>query len=71
MLTKVITCDICKIEKSESNNWLMVMLNRGNPVGFVVYPWMPEEPLDQFKHVCGQECAHKILGQWLEAQHNA
>lgn len=69
MLTKVITCDICRVEKSESNNnWLMVLFRSNS---FVVYQWMPEEPLVQFKHVCGQECAHKILGQWLEAHHNA
>lgn len=60
-------CDVCKAEKKATNHWLVIDVTA---LGFHVHPWawaVGEGTLDSEgrKHVCGQECAHRLLDEFL------
>lgn len=64
MIKQVTMCDACGAEKGETNNWLL-MFEESNPTAIKFEPFH----ISGFgKHICGHECAHKMLAQWMETQ---
>lgn len=75
MRREVYTCDVCGITRTESNHWWLVIdmgtdavRLMGLPLGFSIVKWDDRAILLQTKHVCGQECAHKLLSAYMEGQ---
>jgi hypothetical protein len=59
-----ITCDICTVEKKDTNNW--IMWQEGTESKHIIFrPWDNERFREQAEgtsgHVCGQDCAAKLL----------
>jgi hypothetical protein len=62
------TCEMCPAEKGAENDWFAVWAM--NALEFKVFPWEEANEtgnLESYDHICGQECLHKRLSQWLEA----
>ena len=60
-------CDICGIEKKESNHWLLAHIY---PTDISFTDWQVEtnEGFVKFtKHLCGIGCANKLLSQTVES----
>lgn len=58
-------CDGCGVEQGDANGWFAVRAN----LWFVVVPFeaaVEERAVQEHEHICGQECLHKRLSQWLE-----
>lgn len=61
-------CDICGAERKEANHWFLV---EEIPNGcLMLIPWdIPQSEgfrdQTQFKHVCGETCAHSIVDAWM------
>lgn len=51
-------CDVCGIERKETNHWHLVRAN-GSGLHF------PKQRKDGDKDCCGQACAHKMLDRYL------
>jgi hypothetical protein len=64
---EVYRCDECGTEKKETNHWFEIQMGEYGP-GFtrtlIVTPWT-EHP-NGVLHICGEQCAHKVLQKWLE-----
>ena len=59
-----VKCDVCGTQKQETNHWLYVnyrILERHESIEFSVEAGENKLCLD----ICGDECAHKLLSQWL------
>lgn len=56
-----IVCDVCGVEKVESNHWFEVQDEND-------FDLMMLEPYEGGKVVCGEACAHKLLSQWFDKQ---
>jgi hypothetical protein len=68
MLKKIYVCGCCGAERKEANHWFILQRTR---VGFALHTWawaQREGQLDEddVEHLCGQECAHKMLGRFME-----
>ena len=60
-------CAVCGVEKKDSNHWFVHQSTR---VGFHLMTWdwaVREGQLDEdgTEYVCGHECSHTLLGQFL------
>lgn len=60
-------CDVCGAEKMKTNHWFVIDVS---VVGLHVHSWswaVREGTLDSEgrRHVCGSECAHRLLGDFL------
>lgn len=67
-------CDVCKLDSSLTSGWLIAITDPPTParpgsIGIAFGPIEAEtfDPEMKREHVCGQECAHKRLSQWLAA----
>ena len=60
-------CDCgCGTIRQPSNHWRMVRISRS---GWTISEWREEMQDDlDVKYVAGEECAHKMLSQFLSAQ---
>jgi hypothetical protein len=62
-------CDICGKEKGQVNHWWMMwLLPKLLPYGAAVHiqGWEDRDaPIEGRKHLCGQECTHKMLDRFL------
>ena len=59
-----IKCEECNAERGLANHWLELRHAKGAPY-FLEWSKAAEKPGS--KHVCGESCAHKILGSHLAA----
>lgn len=61
----VCRCDECNTEKREADHRFLVM---ATPNQFIVTDLKRSSPISMAnqEHICGQECLHKRLSQWLE-----
>jgi hypothetical protein len=60
------TCDGCPEVRGPGNHWLLVN-NEGSPR---FSEWSDADAKDERTgHVCGQQCAVKLLSQWLHVHH--
>lgn len=65
MQDTICRCDVCGMEKGDANDWFALAASSG----FIVTPFASvrsERFLQLSEHICGQECLHKRLNQWLE-----
>jgi hypothetical protein len=66
-LSERIACDICGVQKQESNHWIMWFQSDGTDIGFAA--WVLEE-YRNLGHLCGETCAGKMLAksitEWRE-----
>jgi hypothetical protein len=61
VVTEKATCDICGVEKLESNHWVMVA--NASEFGVTFSPWDTETYRSYLRHLCGEACAGKLLAQ--------
>lgn len=63
---KGIRCDVCTIEKGETNKWFLV--NASNHE-IVAVNWNDELAKDErYEHICGESCLQKRISQWAETR---
>jgi hypothetical protein len=58
------TCDGCGVAKKQVNHWFLI----GNGIndGFWILPWSEALQIKEYRHVCGHQCAHKLLDEFLQ-----
>lgn len=64
----VITCDVCGQQRGETNHWFVAGHDRSNLAAGIAFG-PGDSVFSDFvtvEHICGQECLHKRLSQWLE-----
>lgn len=63
-------CDVCGVEKKESNHWWRILLFKNNPKApLQLYPWdgnriEPAEHLTQL-HLCGHGCVMQKVSEFM------
>ena len=63
MIRQVITCDICGIQKQQTNHWFVAREESGE---LRMSGWNSrylQSP--ETKHLCGEACAHKLVSHFL------
>ena len=66
MKNTVYMCDVCGKVKGKVNHWWVVCLGAGDPLRMVILPWTDASAVhDDFIHLCGQECVHKKLDEFM------
>lgn len=72
MNATTITCDVCGVEKRETNHWLIAVTsvssaadNPGIAFGPLGAP-VRDDPDFKIEHLCGESCALKHLSRWLD-----
>lgn len=66
---KIFTCSECERERQQANHWFVYTL-AARGLEFHSWEWAAKQDLledAQLGHLCGQECAHKLLGRFLAA----
>ncbi len=64
-----VACDVCGVQKAETNHWLVALTCPGLlgiafvPADTVQYP---RSDKGKYEDICGHACAHTRLSQWLE-----
>jgi hypothetical protein len=72
--TEKYTCDVCGAERLEANHWFVGALSKRIstvlPLHFTFYVWATGRNVQEAKlfHLCGQDCAHKLLDQFLSGE---
>ncbi|MDE2020840.1 MAG: hypothetical protein KGJ13_10935 [Patescibacteria group bacterium] len=65
MIENQFKCDICTAQRTPANHWLLVMPPAHGVLR--IEPWDNQEALREgVQHICGAECAHKVLDRHLE-----
>lgn len=65
MIRSAITCEECGIERGSANHWFEL---RRTPSGAPYFrEWTYEAEQPGAEHICGEACAHKVLGKHLTA----
>jgi hypothetical protein len=64
---QVITCDVCGRTKQETNHWFRIVEQRASPeaIVFALSGAALDDPRQPTEDICGQECAHIRLSQFL------
>jgi hypothetical protein len=61
---EVYRCDECGAEKKETNHWFLIS---SDGASFFAEPWSDHNAEAGYSaHICGEQCAHKVLQKWLE-----
>jgi hypothetical protein len=64
MIVHTYRCDICGLQKRESNNWFAIYAC-GAPPKFEAAPFSgSNEKIPGILHCCGIECLMKGVGRW-------
>ena len=66
MEASTFSCDVCERQQQGATDWFAV--HAINELQFRVQPWEEARAcatLSSNEHICGQECLHKRLNQWL------
>lgn len=82
MRESIYKCNICKIQKAESNHWFMARILRHDPENhmgaddrnFTVMPWSGDwldkdgepEANEEMLHLCGRACVGKAMDNWMD-----
>lgn len=63
MIRQAISCDICAVEKKQTNNWFVVLEQGGE---FRISGFSSRARLRPgMKHLCGQTCLHKLVDEFM------
>lgn len=73
MIETKVTCDVCGVEKRETNHWYTLHLQRYETVYYftrlVITSFNPvEQTTGTQKHACGNSCTQKLVERWLQAE---
>ena len=60
----VVSCDICGIDRKETNNWWTIWTDRSGYNANHLSLTSPNKPGD--KHICGIGCSSKMYMRWME-----
>lgn len=63
MISATVTCEECGIEKGEGNRWFELCRTPSGAPYFREWTYEAEQPGSE--HICGEACAHKVLGKHL------
>lgn len=62
-------CNVCAIERSRANHWLLMVMPANASPYFVRWD-DGRAGEDGIGHICGDKCAHQALDEWLNSQHD-
>lgn len=70
----ILVCDVCGVQKGETNHWLLAVTRPPTPEepgeeGIAFGPLdasLIDPPSLKLEHICGHACAIKRFSQWLE-----
>ena len=65
MIAQSIRCEECNAERGSANHWLELRHSKQGAPYFL--EWSKAATKPGSKHVCGESCAHSILGKHLAA----
>lgn len=63
-------CNVCGRQKQETNHWFVVASDPRVPGGGIAFGTclaFSDDPAVKLEDICGQECLHKRLNQWINA----
>lgn len=71
MISQKVICDVCGVEKRDTNHWYTLHLQSYTTAHFttrlVLTQFNPvEQTTGSQKHACGQACVHKLVDRWLQ-----
>jgi hypothetical protein len=58
-------CDVCQIEKKETNHWLRAWVGQDGWLVFAHVRKTSKECEEAIKDICGHACATRILQRWM------
>jgi hypothetical protein len=67
MIRKSYDCEVCGAERKQANHWF-VFTRTATGIEFHTWKWAVQKGVldcEPFGHLCGQECAHKLLDDFL------
>jgi len=73
MQVLITTCDVCQRQKGETNHWFTAVSDPRVPgpgIAFGTSASFVEDEGIKVEHICGQECLHKRINQWIDACQN-
>ncbi|HKZ02392.1 MAG: hypothetical protein A2W35_06565 [Chloroflexi bacterium RBG_16_57_11] len=58
------TCDICKVQKRETNRWWLAVTHEGR---LTIQPWSAATPTKgaAVVDICGCDCMAKLVSRWM------
>lgn len=59
-------CNICDEQKRDTNNWFEVHVDASGEL--MIGPMSGAAKSADVEHICGHECLHRRLDQWMAAQ---
>ncbi|HWR35993.1 MAG TPA: hypothetical protein VN622_09015 [Clostridia bacterium] len=69
---EVYTCDVCGVQKRETNDWLSVSalpVAETNGSRLIVSTWDPlEVARGDVAHICGENCLLVLVGWWAQTR---
>jgi hypothetical protein len=69
MIRQIIFCDICGEEKEQTNHWFVAYIENGD---FHISGLNSSNIVNPAaKHLCGQNCMHKMLDEFLTSTEGA
>jgi hypothetical protein len=70
MKREIITCDVCGVERGESNHWFMGISPVSSGDWTSIKKWSDETAKlnTTVKHLCGQLCVHKFIDAFMEGK---
>lgn len=71
LLVKIeqIVCNGCGVVKGSVNHWYMVYISASHVAMWQIFAWddlIDPKYADSVMHLCGQQCAHKMLDEFLQ-----
>ena len=65
----IYNCDICGAQRKEANHWFAAVIST---VGVSIITWASADQEGKLnynyaRYLCGQECTHKLLDQFLQS----
>jgi len=68
MRTTGFKCNVCGIEKKETNHWFVITVSSSHGPMLIIETWCTEA-LDRtnsdVRHICGEACVNKTVSEWL------
>ena len=65
VISQSIKCDECGAERGSANHWFELRRSRNGSPYFEAWSLEAEKPGTE--HICGEKCAHSVLGNFLAA----
>ena len=67
MIKPTFYCNVCGAERKQTNRWWTAWTSQGS---LILRPHQEGDVSDDMTHLCGEVCAHKYLGQFMEEAQN-